>query len=106
VCELVDRLENVQQSGSRLQLLGRVFPALVARIGHNAALDAALKALLDVHGQFLRSGRNTKTNDMGHYAEALCLIRKDLDLQRSKTSSETVCAAHILALYEVSRSVT
>lgn len=100
--ELVERLENVSHAGYKVQLLGRFFSQLPCRVGHNPALDAALRAFLHAHKQFLECGPNTRTNDCGDYAEALYFIRKDLDLNRSNASSETVCAAHILANYEVS----
>lgn len=100
--ELVHRLESVQYVGSQLQMIGRFFHHLPSRVGHSAALDAALRALLHEHRAFIEYGSSVRTSeDVKDYSEALRLIRNDLTSHRSKTSTETICAALVLGLYEV-----
>lgn len=83
-------------------MIGRFFHHLPSRIGQNAALDAALRALLHEHQTFLTYGSDMRTSDdVKDYSEALRLIRNDLTSHRNKTSTETVCAALVLGLYEV-----
>ncbi|KAF2104900.1 hypothetical protein NA57DRAFT_71101 [Rhizodiscina lignyota] len=99
--ELVERMRNVTQEGYKLTQFGALFTYLPARIGINAALDAAVRALLESHRLMLLHKTAYQTKDVRHYAQALTYIRNDLDELRSKTPSETVCAALILALYEL-----
>jgi hypothetical protein len=101
--DLVSRLVGIKDTGYQLQLLGNFFPYIPSRVGHNTAIDAALRCLLSDHQNLLsqdssafKEGRNYLSN----YNQAVYLIRKDLNLQR-KVSSETVCAAMILMSCEV-----
>ena len=99
--DLASRLSGIEQIGYKLQLFGQFMSYLPSRVGHNPALDAALRCLLVAH-QGLTSRRTTSFHqDLHDYNEALSLVRKDLDLLRDKTPSETVCAAMILSTYEV-----
>lgn len=98
--ELVDRLRSVPEAGYQLQQFGALFNHLPSRIGTNAALDAAVRALLETHRLMLVHRTASQTN-VDYYTEAITLIRRDLDRLREKTPSETVCAALILSVYEV-----
>jgi hypothetical protein len=71
------------------------------RIGHNKALDAAVRCLLQAHHAMLYD-RDIHTEGLESYNESIALIRRDLQDQQARTTSETVCAALILSTYEVS----
>ena len=70
-------------------------------MGHNPALDAALKCLLGVHQSLISGKLMSSHEDLRDCHPAVSLIRKDLSFFRHRTPSETICAAMILCLYEV-----
>ena len=74
---------------------------LPSRIGHNSALDAAMRCLVRAHQSLLCQGKKAVVKYLDDYNEAVALIRKDLNHGQAQTSSETVCAALILSSYEV-----
>ncbi|KAF2101351.1 hypothetical protein NA57DRAFT_72794 [Rhizodiscina lignyota] len=102
--ELVERLSKVEDAGYQLQKFGTIFDHLPAQVGRNAALDASISALLGTHRLLLRGVSPCKDDDLDRYTRALILIKQDLEHFQSKTSSETVCAAALLAIYELFNS--
>jgi hypothetical protein len=99
--DLVSRLNGIKEVGYQLQALGEYFPYLPSRVGHNPALDAALRCLLGAHQNILSWKSTSFDEDLKKYIYALSLIRRDLDRLQSRTPSETVCAAMMLSTYEV-----
>lgn len=101
--EFLERLSKVQAAGYKLQQFGTFFEILPTQIGTNAALDAAIRCLLETHRLALCGVAENSEKDLYHYAEALTLVQQDIDHFCEETPPGTVCAAVILALYEVSR---
>jgi hypothetical protein len=99
--DLIHRLTEVKEEGFQLQQLGGFYSLLPSRVGHNLALDSALKCILLAHKNFLGRGKSSKQEDVKYYDEAVSLVRRDLERHQSKTSSETLCASMILGTYEV-----
>lgn len=100
--DLVERLNEVKEIGYQVQQLGGYFSFLPSRVGNNAALDAALRCFLSAHRNLLPIGSACRREqELQDYNNAICLVRRDIEIARDKTSSETVCAAMILANYEV-----
>ena len=100
--DLVERLGEVKEVGYQIQHLGAYFAFLPSRVGHNAGLDAALRCFLSAHRNLLRKeSAHVRECEVQDYNQALRLIRQDIEVARDKTPSETVCAAMILASYEV-----
>ncbi|KAE9379533.1 hypothetical protein N431DRAFT_500082 [Stipitochalara longipes BDJ] len=98
---LASRLNGIKEIGYQLQTLGKFFPHIVPRVGHNPALDAAVKCLLGAHKSFIARSKTSCNDDLRNYNHALSLIRKDLNQYQSRTPSETICAAMLLCRYEI-----
>lgn len=99
--ELVRRLGDIENVGFQLQCLGIFIPFLPSHIGHNRALDAAIRCLLQSHSSLLYNRKSPYTESLESYNKAVTLIRRDLHDKGTKTPSETVCAALVLSFYEV-----
>lgn len=99
--DIVSRMSEAEFTGYNLKCLGSFFEFLPPRVGHNPALDAALRCLLHVHRQVCSNEVARLHEDFQSYSQALSLIRKDITRFQSKTPSETLCAAMLLSLYEV-----
>ncbi|KAE9362811.1 hypothetical protein N431DRAFT_499171 [Stipitochalara longipes BDJ] len=98
--ELVDRFASVKDISYQLQNLAAFFDLLLTHIGHNAALDAAVKCMLDKHRIILTQKIPPVDTDLRYYDRAVALLRRDLTVFGSETPPETVCAAHLLLCYE------
>ena len=100
---LVARLDGVKETGYQLQALLPInyFPHLVSRVGHNPALDAAVKCVLGAHQNFISGNEAPRDKSLFDYALAISLIRQDMNRLRNATSAETVCSCLLLCSYEV-----
>lgn len=98
---LIERLSNLNNACCRLQYFGPVFEYLPAHIGENEALDTSVRALLETHRLSLFGESGFRAKDLSRHTRALGLIQRDLNQLRGRAASTTVCAAIILALYEV-----
>lgn len=98
--DLVHHLQSIDRVGYQLQCFGVFVTYLPSRIGHNRALDAAVRCLLEAHHAVL-CDKDVHTEGLHSYNESVALIRKDLNDRQTQTTSETVCAALILSTYEV-----
>ena len=99
--KLASRLDGIKEIGYQLQALGNFFPYIVPRLGHNAALDAAVKCLLGAHQTFIAGNRTSSDQDVKSYNHAMSLIRTDLNQLQRRTPSETIYASMLLCRYEV-----
>ncbi|KAF8855505.1 hypothetical protein BDZ45DRAFT_746402 [Acephala macrosclerotiorum] len=99
--ELIHYLRSIEDVRFQCRYLGLFMAFLPSRIGHNGALDAAVRRLLQTHQSLMAQHRHPDVECLDDYNEAVGLIRKDLNKGQAKTSSQTVCAALILSSYEI-----
>ncbi|RFU27823.1 hypothetical protein B7463_g8509, partial [Scytalidium lignicola] len=101
---LTDRLAKASGSGFDLQNLGGYMPQISGRIGHNAALDAAVGCLLQGHAKLLRREPRRKTSGLDSYVQSLALLRRDLEKigkDPNIQAPELVCVVIVLSIYEL-----
>lgn len=95
---LVYCLESkVQGTLIPLWLVGSFFQYVPARIGRNAALDAALSCLCDIYC----SPYNFRIGTYKSYVKALSSLRGCLSNTSLQIESETLCASILLQMCEV-----
>ena len=80
-----------------LWLVGSFFQYVPARIGHNAALDAAVSCLCDIYC----SPYNFQVSTYQKYAKAISSLRGCLSDTSLQMESETLCASILLQMCEV-----
>ena len=80
-----------------LWLLGSFFQYVPARIGRNAALDAAVSCLCDIYC----SPYNFQVGTYQKYAKAISSLRGCLSDTSLQMESETLCASILLQMCEV-----
>jgi hypothetical protein len=71
----MSKLSGFKENGYQLQLLWRFLPS---RVGHNAALDAALRCLLHAHRQLLSRNSITIKEDLESYDQAFGLYPQEI----------------------------
>ncbi|KAE9381134.1 hypothetical protein N431DRAFT_490578 [Stipitochalara longipes BDJ] len=103
---LVSRLEGIKEIGYQKQILGNFFQYLPSRVGHNLALDAALRCTLSSHHNFIAGKLDTGVEALKDYHQALCMIRRDVNHFQERTPSETICAALLLSHHETFRQTS
>lgn len=96
--ELVSQLTSAKPHGQSLDQLGSFVHFIPARVGHNVALDAAVKCLCSAYSTFLSSNGPM---DSKYYSRALNSLRRCLFNDEIALSSEILCAAVCLSWYEV-----
>jgi Fungal Zn(2)-Cys(6) binuclear cluster domain len=74
------------------------------RLGINAALDAAAKALTTSHLRFITSGSEATPQELSEYSSALNLLRISLDDPAVACSANTLCAVMLLMICQVCNS--
>lgn len=102
--ELASRLAITSDPTLDLRALGNYIPQISKRIGQNAALDEAVRCLLEGHGKLLRQELRKQTRGLDRYVHALALLRRDLERLGKDPEIRTadlVCAAMVLSIYEL-----
>ena len=98
-------LETIKPStGHRYNLVwtyGGFLEYIPSRIGTNAALDASVAALTEVHSNICNGTRAT-TSTLAKYSKALSSLRTTLDDPVVACASETLAAVMILSICQVS----
>jgi hypothetical protein len=107
---LVQALEWPCGFGSRLQGLGAHYRHLPYRLGRSNALDAAVRCLLQSYTVISHGQPHDKPLELAAYCTAINALRQELGSPGTSatpqaTTSETLCAALIIAQYELLRPV-
>jgi hypothetical protein len=97
---LIYYLNKPTTPGTRIQDLGLFFEFVPYRLGHNRALDDAVRCICIAYSSFL-CDKSSVLQDRGEYCQALRSLRACLQDEKIALSSETLCAAMILRWYEV-----
>jgi hypothetical protein len=71
------------------------------RLGRNAALDAAAKAIVAAHASYCASRRRVSPNALVEYSRALTQLRLALNDTVTAQSLETLCAIKLLLICQV-----
>jgi hypothetical protein len=91
--------------GKRLDAIALyILPFIPARLGISTALDDAVECLIEAHHSFLIQQRLASQAVMFRYGNALQSLKCVVEDAKARTTSETLCAAHILTLFEVALS--
>jgi hypothetical protein len=97
-------LEQPSKPGYRIQQMGPHFRFLPSRLGCNDALDAALDCFLCSYNTVLADRSRDTSAELSRYSRAIGAIRRKFDnTHASCVNSETLCAALLLAQYEILR---
>lgn len=79
---------------------------LPCRSGYDEALDSAVEclatALIQTYRKLTGSQQTESSSNVGLYVKALRLLQQALEDPRRSLSAETLCAAKLLSIYEVS----
>ena len=89
-----------------LQAVGSFLPSIPARLGRNAALDAATASLCSVYVDYLTVKPTGSDATIQKYIASLHALQdcvKDADL---RTQSETICASILVQICEVRHHIT
>lgn len=82
------------------QAAAGVFPLIPVRLGHNAALDAAVSCLCSIYGD-LGIGGEASTTTMRNYGACLSKLRTFVTDSVLQAESETICASIVVQICEV-----
>lgn len=85
-----------------LRLIGSFFDFLPARLGRNAALDAAVSCLCDVYSGAPSAPYSSQRSIYQSYVRALSSLRCCVGDTSIRMESETLCASILLHMCEVS----
>jgi hypothetical protein len=88
-----------------LRLVGSFFDFIPARIGRNAALDAAVSCLCTLYCGMPSAPYHSNRSIYQSYVRALSSLRCCLNDASFRTESETLCASILLHMCEVSFSM-
>lgn len=81
------------------------FSFVPPRFGDVQALDDAFRSLVTIaHSALLPAHKRSDATILGYYAKALHSLQSAVDDPRTRHTSEVLCAAAILSLFEVSRN--
>jgi hypothetical protein len=95
-------LEQPSKPGYRIQQMGPHFRFLPGRLGCNEALDAALDCFLCSYNTVLANQSRNTSAELSRYSRAINALRRKFDnTDASGIDSETLCAALLLAQYEI-----
>ncbi|KAI1613218.1 hypothetical protein EDD37DRAFT_338744 [Exophiala viscosa] len=99
---LIEALDRPCSFGARLQQMGPHFRYLPYRLGHSKALDASVSCLLQSYTLISKGQPRNHALELASYGNAIRSLRIELSsADPSKTTPETLCAALIMAQYEV-----
>lgn len=98
---VVFHLNGASNPGMNLQNLGPFFQFVPARLGHSAALDAAVQCICTIYVAVLNQNDFSDPIDRREYYHALKCLRESVSSPGEALSSNTLCAAVILSWYEV-----
>lgn len=88
--------------GARLQQMGPHFRYLPFRLGYSKALDNAVSCLLQSYTIVSRGQPRNEALELASYGKAIRSLRMELSSpEPSGITSETLCAALIMAQYEI-----
>jgi hypothetical protein len=107
--ELARALINALNTGSfghRMSTFGTFIQKIPARIGHNAALDAAAACLVNAHSSLVHSKNAHEILNPRLYLRAVVTLQYCLDTEIQDMSSNSLCASVLLGLVEVSITYT
>jgi len=85
-----------------MSVFGRFIQEVPARIGHNAALDAAVTVLVNVHTSLVYKKTADEIVSPELYIRAIKTLQGCLESQQLGMSPNTLCASILLGLVEVS----
>lgn len=106
---LVRGLINALTTGSvghRMSLFGSFITEVPARIGHNAALDAAVACLVHAHSSLVHNRGANEIAPPVLYIRAIQKLQGCLEDPIQGFSPNTLCASVLLSLVEVSNMCT
>ena len=89
------------QSACSPQATGSFLPFIPSRLGHNAALDAAVSCLCGIYGDRQATTREPTPATMQKYGASLRILRTFVADSMFRTQSETICASIVLQICEV-----
>ncbi|KAJ9618575.1 hypothetical protein H2204_012994 [Knufia peltigerae] len=100
---LAEALDWPSEFGHRLQQMGAHYRHLPYRLGHSKALDAAVTCVLASYNLVSHGLPHDESVELANYGVAIRALREELSLadHPATTSSETLCAALIIAQYEL-----
>jgi hypothetical protein len=98
---LIDAL-GTGSVGHRMSAFGPFIREVPARIGHNAALDAAAACLVNAHSSMVHQKSAHEIANPGLYLRAVQTLQICLEDPQQGMSSNTLCASVLLGLVEVS----
>ncbi|KAK4947554.1 hypothetical protein LTR10_013499 [Elasticomyces elasticus] len=99
---LIEALEWPCSFGARLQQMGPHLGYVPYRLGHSKALDASISCLLQSYTLISRRQPRNDALELASYGNAIRSLRLELSsADPNETNSETLCAALIMAQYEV-----
>lgn len=90
--------------GHRMSAFGPFIREVPGRIGHNAALDAAVACLVGAHSSLVHKKNATEIASPELYLRAIQTLQGCLEDPQQGMSSNTLCASVLLGLVEVSLS--
>lgn len=88
-------------AGHRMSAFGPFIQEVPARIGHNAALDAAVACLVYAHSSMVHKRNTHEIANPGLYLRAVQTLQTCLEDPLEGMSSNTLCASVLLGLVEV-----
>jgi hypothetical protein len=89
-------------TGHRMSVFGPFIQEVSARIGHNAALDAAVAVLVNVHTSLVYKKTANEIVSPELYIRAIKTLQTCLEDPQLGMSANTLCASVLLGLVEVS----
>jgi hypothetical protein len=85
-----------------MSVFGPFIREVPARLGHNAALDAAVAVLVNAHNSLVQRKTALEIVSPQLYLRAIKTLQTCLEDAQQGMSSNTLCASVILSLVEVS----
>jgi len=92
-------------SGVRMSVFGYFIQEVPSRIGHNAALDAAVAVLVDAHTSLVNKKSSLEIVSPHLYLRAIKTLQLCLEEPQESISANTLCASVLLSLVEVSSCI-
>lgn len=89
-----------------MSVFGPFIREVPARLGHNAALDAAVAVLVNAHISLIQKKTALEIVSPQLYLRAIRTLQTCLEDAQEGMSSNTLCASVILSLVEVSRPLS
>ncbi|KAF1848345.1 uncharacterized protein K460DRAFT_393443 [Cucurbitaria berberidis CBS 394.84] len=87
-------------AGHRMSVFGRFIREVPARIGHNAALDAAVAVLANAHTSLIHKKMSNEIVSPELYIRAIKTLQSSLEDPQQGLSTNTLCASVLLGLVE------